>query len=65
MPNKKKMRHIEEQHDEQNWQALKDGKPEALSVLFHQYYPVLFRYGQKSTQHNIELTKEIIQDLFF
>ena len=48
-----------------NWQSLKDGKPEALSALFHQYYKSIFQYGQKLTNYNTELTKEIIQDLFF
>jgi RNA polymerase sigma factor (sigma-70 family) len=48
-----------------NWQALKNGKPEALSAIFHQYYPSLFQYGQKLTNYDTELTKEIIQDLFF
>lgn len=51
--------------EDSNWQALKNGKPEALSALFHQYYTPLFQYGQKLTNHNTELTKEIIQDLFF
>jgi RNA polymerase sigma factor (sigma-70 family) len=51
--------------EDKNWQALKDGQPEALSALFLLYYEELFRYGQKLTQHNTELTKEIIQDLFF
>ncbi len=48
-----------------NWQSLKDGKSEALSALFHQYYKSIFQYGQKLTNYNTELTKEIIQDLFF
>jgi RNA polymerase sigma factor (sigma-70 family) len=48
-----------------NWQALKDGKPEALSALFHQNYDALFQYGQKLTNYNTEFTKEIIQDVFF
>lgn len=47
------------------WQALKNGKPEALSALFHHYYAPLFQYGQKLTNYDTELTKEIIQDLFF
>ncbi|MBL7818533.1 MAG: sigma-70 family RNA polymerase sigma factor [Saprospiraceae bacterium] len=51
--------------EDSNWQALKNGKPEALSALFHQYYAPLFQYGQKLTHYNTELTKEIIQDLFF
>ena len=44
---------------------MKDGKSEALSALFHQYYKSIFQYGQKLTNYNTELTKEIIQDLFF
>ena len=59
------MQHYENRQDEHNWQALKDGKPEVLSLLFHQYYESLFRYGQKLTRHDNELTKELIQDLFF
>lgn len=51
--------------EDSTWQALKNGKPEALSALFHQYYTPLFQYGQKLTNNNTELTKEIIQDLFF
>lgn len=51
--------------EDSNWQALKNGKPEALSALFHQYYTPLFQYGQKLTNYDTELTKEIIQDLFF
>lgn len=51
--------------EDSNWQALKNGKPEALSALFHLYYTPLFQYGQKLTNYNTELTKEIIQDLFF
>ncbi len=48
-----------------NWQGLKAGQPEALSALFHAHYELLFRYGQKLTNYNTELTKEIIQELFF
>lgn len=59
------MKGFENAQDESNWQALKDGKPEALSAIFHQYYDSLFRYGQKLTNNNTELTKEIIQDMFF
>ena len=55
----------EMRQDSDNWQALKDGKPEALSAIFHQYYEPLCRYGQKLTGYDSELTKEIIQDLFF
>lgn len=57
--------HLEIWQEDSTWQALKNGKPEALSALFHQYYTTLFQYGQKLTNHNTELTKEIIQDLFF
>lgn len=59
------MKGFENAQDEGNWQALKGGKPEALSAIFHQYYDSLFRYGQKLTNNNTELTKEIIQDMFF
>jgi RNA polymerase sigma factor (sigma-70 family) len=48
-----------------DWQSLKDGKTEALSNLFHNQYKSLFQYGQKLTNYNTELTKEIIQELFF
>jgi RNA polymerase sigma factor (sigma-70 family) len=51
--------------EDTNWQALKNGKPEALSAIFHEYYASLFQYGQKLTNYDTELTKEIIQDLFF
>jgi RNA polymerase sigma factor (sigma-70 family) len=57
--------HLEFLQEDTHWQALKNGKPEALSALFHQYYQPLFQYGQKLTNHNTELSKEIIQDLFF
>ena len=57
--------YLETWQEETNWQALKNGKPEALSALFHQYYAALFQYGQKLTTYDTELTKEIIQDLFF
>lgn len=59
------MQHLEIEQNDTTWQALKDGKPEALSALFHQYYDVLFQYGQKLTNYNKELTKELIQDVFF
>lgn len=59
------MQHLEIEQNDTTWQALKDGKPEALSALFHQYYDTLFQYGQKLTNYNTELTKEIIQDVFF
>ena len=59
------MQHLEIGQTDTNWQALKDGKPEALSTLFHLYYDALFQYGQKLTNYNTELTKEIIQDVFF
>ena len=59
------MQHLEIGQTDTTWQALKDGKPEALSALFHQYYDVLFQYGQKLTNYNTELTKEIIQDVFY
>jgi RNA polymerase sigma factor (sigma-70 family) len=59
------MQHLKIGQTDTTWQALKDGKPEALSALFHQYYDVLFQYGQKLTNYNTELTKEIIQDVFF
>jgi RNA polymerase sigma factor (sigma-70 family) len=47
------------------WQSLKDGNTEALANLFHSHYKSLFQYGQKVTNYNTELTKEIIQELFF
>ncbi len=59
------MQYHEIEQNDTTWQALKDGKPEALSALFHQYYDTLFQYGQKLTNYNTELTKEIIQDVFF
>ncbi len=59
------MQYHEIEQNDTTWQALKDGKPEALSALFHQYYDALFQYGQKLTNYNTELTKEIIQDVFF
>ena len=59
------MQYHEIEQNDTTWQALKDGKPEALSALFHQYYDVLFQYGQKLTNYNTELTKEIIQDVFY
>ena len=59
------MQYHEIEQNDTTWQALKDGKPEALSALFHQNYDVLFQYGQKLTNYNTELTKEIIQDVFF
>jgi RNA polymerase sigma factor (sigma-70 family) len=57
--------YLEIRQEDTNWQALKNGKPEALSALFHEYYAPLFQYGQKLTHYDTELTKEIIQDLFF
>ncbi len=57
--------YLEIWQEDTNWQALKNGKPEALSAIFHQYHASLFQYGQKVTNHDTELTKEIIQDLFF
>ena len=59
------MQYHEIEQNDTTWQALKHGKPEALSALFHQNYDVLFQYGQKLTNYNTELTKEIIQDVFF
>ena len=59
------MDYLEIGQTDTHWQALKDGKPEALSTLFHQNYDALFQYGQKLTNYNTELTKEIIQDVFF
>jgi RNA polymerase sigma factor (sigma-70 family) len=59
------MQYHEIEQNDTTWQALKDGKPEALSALFHQNYDALFQYGQKLTNYNTELTKEIIQDVFF
>ncbi len=59
------MPYFEIEQTETTWQALKYGEPEALSALFHQYYDALFQYGQKLTNYNTELTKEIIQDVFF
>lgn len=59
------MQYYEIGQTDTTWQTLKNGKPEALSALFHQYYDVLFQYGQKLTNYNTELTKEIIQDVFY
>jgi RNA polymerase sigma factor (sigma-70 family) len=54
----------QQERDSQLWQALQNGDPDALSVLFYEHYDTLFRYGQKLT-NDVLLTKEIIQDVFF
>lgn len=50
--------------DKQIWDDFRKGEDYALSHIYFQYAPFLFRYGRKFSQDE-EMIKDVIQDLFF
>lgn len=49
--------------DQELWKRLRQGDSDALSGLFRRYYPLLYDYGVKLSQHE-DLTRDAIQDVF-
>jgi RNA polymerase sigma factor (sigma-70 family) len=50
--------------ESETWKKFKNGDKQALSDLYHTYYPSLFQYGRKLCGDEV-LTEDCIQDLFF
>jgi RNA polymerase sigma factor (sigma-70 family) len=46
------------------WTSLKSGDLNAFSTLFKIYYPVLYNYGLKLSNYNLQLTEDCLQDFF-
>lgn len=51
------------QQDVHHWQAFRNGDQQALGLLFRQYYPDLYRYGNKICPDH-EILEDCIQELF-
>lgn len=51
--------------DGELWQALRDGKKQAVSQLFGKYYERLFNYGMRIVPYRREIVRDSIQVLFF
>lgn len=49
--------------DSDIWLSFKRGDKKAVSFIYKEYFPVLFRYGLKFTHHT-SLVEDTIQDLF-
>ena len=45
------------------WERFKNGNVEAFSVIYHQFFQILYQYGFRFTQ-NQELIEDAVQDLF-
>lgn len=50
--------------DRELWQALRDGKKQALSQLFGKYYQRLYNYGMRVASSRKEIVSDSIQVLF-
>ncbi|MDR3712602.1 MAG: sigma-70 family RNA polymerase sigma factor [Puia sp.] len=46
-----------------HWEAFRNGDKEAFALIFREYYPVLFRFGNKFTR-DTEILEDCIQELF-
>jgi len=49
--------------DYEKWCSFKKGDHQTVSLIYREYYPVLYRYGLKFTTHS-SLVEDSIQDLF-
>jgi RNA polymerase sigma factor (sigma-70 family) len=51
------------EHDEQLWEAFKQGNQQALAIMYQKHFFKLYNYGMKITL-DADLVKDSIQDLF-
>lgn len=49
--------------DYEKWCSFKKGDHQTVSLIYREYYPVLYRYGLKFTTHS-SVVEDSIQDLF-